>query len=103
MEAVEINEGSPMIASAGAMASTLMTMIFCTIAFRASLESRLKDLEHQIEILRDLDEALFAHEVKIRGLEMEEIRIATPPVDGMASLEEWSPSIDDERGLPRSN
>ena len=60
-----------MVAAAGAMASALATLIFCYLAFRVSLEARLKDLEHQVEILSDLEEVLIAQEERIRVLEME--------------------------------
>ena len=70
MVAIEINEGSLMIAAAGAMASAFVTLIFCYLAFRVSLESRLKDLEHQVENLLDLEEAFIAQEERIRDLEM---------------------------------
>jgi hypothetical protein len=71
MVAVEIDEGSMMVAVVGAMASAFVTLIFCYLAFRVSLESRLKDLEHQMEILADLEEAFLAQEERIRDLEME--------------------------------
>ncbi|MCR3884628.1 hypothetical protein P0O24_02170 [Methanotrichaceae archaeon M04Ac] len=74
MAAVEINEGSMMVAMIGAMASALLTLILCYLAFRVSLESRLKDLEHQVEILQDLEEAFLAQEDRIRDLEMETSR-----------------------------
>lgn len=71
MVAVEIDGGALMVAAAGAMASALATLIFCYLAFRVSLEARLKDLEHQVEILSDLEEILIAQEERIRVLEME--------------------------------
>lgn len=74
MLAVEINEGSMMVAVMGAMASALVTLIFCYFAFRVSLESRLKDLEHQLDGLTDLEEAFLAQEDRIRDLEMETSR-----------------------------
>lgn len=74
MVAVKINEGSLMIAVVGAMASALLTLIFSTIAFRVSIESRLKDLEHQVEILQYLEEAFLAQEDRIRDLEAEKSR-----------------------------
>ncbi len=81
MVAVEIDEGSMMVAVVGAMASALVTLIFCYLAFRVSLESRLKDLEHQTEILRDLEEAFLAQEERIRDLEMETSRQEALPRD----------------------
>jgi hypothetical protein len=83
MVAVEIDEGSMMIAMVGAMASALVTLIFCYLAFRVSLESRLKDLEHQTEILQDLEEAFLAQEERIRDLEMETSRREALPRDEM--------------------
>jgi hypothetical protein len=71
MVAVEINEGSMMVAVVGAMASAFVTLIFCYLAFRVSLESRLKDLEHQVDALLDLEEAFLTQEERIRDLEME--------------------------------
>lgn len=50
MVAVEIDAGAIMIAAACAMASALLTLIFSTIAFQLSIESRLK-MVHQAEIL----------------------------------------------------
>jgi hypothetical protein len=73
MVAVEIDGGALMVAAAGAMASALATLIFCYLAFRVSLEARLKDLEHQVEILSDLEEVLIAQEERIRVLEMEAV------------------------------
>jgi len=81
MVAVEIDEGSMMVAVVGAMASALVTLIFCYLAFRVSLESRLKDLEHQTEILQDLEEAFLAQEDRIRDLEMETSRREALPRD----------------------
>ncbi len=69
MVAIEINEESLMIAAAGAMTSALLTLIFSYLAFRVSIESRLKDLEHQLDALADLEEAIFAQEERIRDLE----------------------------------
>ncbi|MGB3944084.1 MAG: hypothetical protein WBK88_04760, partial [Methanothrix sp.] len=63
--------GALMVAAAGAMASALATLIFCYLAFRVSLEASLKDLEHQVEILSDLEEAILAAEERISVLEME--------------------------------
>lgn len=74
MVAVEINEGSMMVAVLGAMASAFVTLIFCYLAFRVSLESRLKDLEHQLDALADLEEAFLSQEERIRDLEMETSR-----------------------------
>jgi len=56
------------------MASALVTLIFCRLAFRGSLESRLKDLEHQVDALLDLEEAFLAQDERIRDLEMEASR-----------------------------
>ncbi len=81
MVAVEIDEGSMMVAVVGAMASALVTLIFCYLAFRVSLESRLKDLEHQTEMLQDLEEAIFTQEERIRDLEMETSRQEALPRD----------------------
>jgi hypothetical protein len=72
-----------MITIIGAMASALVTLIFCRLAFRVSLESRLKDLEHQTEILQDLEEAFLAQEERIRDLEREASRRETLPRDEM--------------------
>lgn len=83
MVAVEIDEGSMMVAVVGAMASALVTLIFCYLAFRVSLESRLKDLEHQMEILADLEEAIFTQEERIRDMEMETSRREELPIDEM--------------------
>ena len=83
MVAVEIDEGSMMVAVVGAMASALVTLIFCYLAFRVSLESRLKDLEHQMEILADLEEAIFTQEERIRDMEMETSRREELPRDEM--------------------
>ena len=71
MVAVEIDGGALMVAAAGAMASALATLIFCYLAFRVSLEARLKDLEHRMERLADLEEAILAAEERIGDLEME--------------------------------
>ena len=81
MVAIEINEGSLMIAAAGAMTSALLTLIFSYLAFRVSIESRLKDLEHQLDALTDLEEAIFAQEERIRDLEMETSRREALPRD----------------------
>jgi hypothetical protein len=83
MVAVEIDEGSMMVAMVGAMASALVTLIFCYLAFRVSLESRLKDLEHQVGILGDLEEAFLAQEDRIRDIEMEASRLGALPKDEM--------------------
>ena len=72
-----------MVAVVGAMASALVTLIFCYLAFRVSLESRLKDLEHQTEILQDLEEAFLAQEERIRDLELETSRQEALPRDEM--------------------
>jgi hypothetical protein len=101
MVAVEINEGSMMVAMVGAMASALVTLIFCYLAFRVSLESRLKDLEHQVEILQDLEEAFLAQEDRIRDLEVETSRLEAPPVGGVKRPTGRDRSIDDERIFPR--
>ncbi|WP_316966213.1 hypothetical protein [Candidatus Methanocrinis natronophilus] len=71
--AVEIDGGALMVAAAGAMASALATLIFCRLAFRVSLEARLKDLEHRMERLVDLEEAIPAAEERIGDLEMEAV------------------------------
>ncbi|KQC15121.1 MAG: hypothetical protein APR56_02640 [Methanosaeta sp. SDB] len=81
MVAVEIDEGSLMVAVVGAMASALVTLIFCYLAFRVRLESRLKDLEHQLDGLADLEEAFLAQEERIRDLEMETSRGVALPRD----------------------
>ncbi|HPE63182.1 MAG TPA: hypothetical protein PLQ49_03635 [Methanothrix sp.] len=70
MVAIEINEGSLLIAAAGAMTSAILTLIFSYLGFRVSIESRLKDLEHQVENLLDLEEAFISQEERIRDLEM---------------------------------
>jgi hypothetical protein len=101
MVAVEINEGSMMVAVVGAMASALVTLIFCYLAFRVSLESRLKDMEHQLDALADLEEAFLAQEEKIRDLEMETSRREAPPVGGVKRPTGRDRSIDDERIFPR--
>jgi hypothetical protein len=75
LAALEINEGYLMISTIEAMASALVTLIFCRLAFRVSLESRLKDLEHQVEILGDLEEAFLAQEDRIKDLDMETSRL----------------------------
>ncbi|HPJ29912.1 MAG TPA: hypothetical protein PLZ42_00800 [Methanothrix sp.] len=69
MVAIEIDQGSLMIAAAGAMTSALLTLIFSYLAFRVSIESRLKDLEHQAESLMDLDEAFLTLDERMRDLE----------------------------------
>ena len=69
MVAIEIDQGSLMIAAAGAMTSALLTLIFSYLAFRVSIESRLKDLEHQVNALADLEEAFLALDERMRDLE----------------------------------
>jgi hypothetical protein len=101
MVAVEIDEGSMMVAVVGAMASALVTLIFCYLAFRVSLESRLKDLEHQTEILRDLEGAFLAQEERIRDLEMETSRQEALPRDEMKRPTGRDRSIEDDRIFPR--
>jgi len=81
MVAVEINEGSMMVAMVGVMASAFVTLIFCYLAFRVSLESRLKDLEHQVDALLGLEEAFLAQEERIRDLEMDASRREALPRD----------------------
>ncbi len=76
---VEIDEGSLMVTIIGTMIGALVTLIFCYLAFRVSLESRLKDLEHQVETLQDLEVALLAQEDRIRDLEMEASRLEALP------------------------
>lgn len=83
MVTVEIDEGSMMVAMVGAMTSALVTLIFCRLAFRVSLESRLKDLEHQLDSLADLEEAFLAQEERIRDIEMETSRLGSLPRDEM--------------------
>ncbi len=101
--AVEIDEGSLMITMIGTMTGALVTLIFCYLAFRVSLESRLKDLEHQVEILGDLEEAFLAQEDRIRDLEMEASRLEVLPRDGMTCPVTRDRSIEDERILTRSD
>jgi hypothetical protein len=81
MVAVEIDAGAIMIAAACAMASALLTLIFNIIDFQVSIESRLKDLEHQAEILQYLEEAVLAQEVRIGELEVEASRPEPPSGD----------------------
>ena len=78
---LEIDEGAIMIATAWAMTSALLTLILSTIAFRVSIESRLKDLENQAEILSGLVEAFLAQEERIGELEVEASR-PEPPSGG---------------------
>ncbi|HII06240.1 MAG TPA: hypothetical protein HA349_02670 [Methanotrichaceae archaeon] len=99
--AVEINEGSLMITMIGTMTGALVTLIFCYLAFRVSLESRLKDLEHQVEILEDLEEAFLAQEESIRDLEMVASRLEVLPRDGMTCPVARDRSIEDDRIIPR--
>ena len=101
MVAVEINEGSIMVAMVGAMASALVTLIFCYLAFRVSLESRLKDLEHQVEILQDLEEAFLSQEDRIRDLEVETSRREALPIDEIKRPMGRDRSMVDERIFPR--
>jgi len=103
LAALEIDGGSLMITIVGAMASALATLIFCYLAFRVNLESRLKDLEHQMEILGDLEEALLAQEERIRDLEMEASRREALPIDGMTCPVARSRSREDERIFPRDD
>jgi hypothetical protein len=99
MVAVEIDEGSLMVTMIDTMTGALVTLIFCYLAFRVSLESRLKDLEHQAEILGDLEEAFLAQEGRIRDLEMEASRLESLPRNGMTCPVARDRSIEDERIL----
>ncbi len=103
MVAVEIDGGSLIITIIGAMASALTILIFCYLAFRVSLESRLKDLERPMEILADLEEAFFAQEERIRDLEMEASRMEALPRDGMTCPVARGRSMEDERVFPRDD
>ena len=100
---MEIDEGSMMVAVVGAMASALVTLIFCYLAFRVSLESRLKDLEHQLDGLADLEEAFLAQEERIRDLEMEASLREAMPRDGMTWPVARGRSMEDERIFPRDD
>ena len=77
-----------MIAAACAMASALLTLIFSTIAFQLSIESRLK-MVHQAEILQYLEEAVIAQEERIWKVEVKASRPELPsgrskrPVQGV--------------------
>jgi membrane protein YqaA with SNARE-associated domain len=57
--AIELNEGAVLAALISTMLGAFVALTLGYLAFRVSLESRLKDLEHQIEALQlqfyDLD------------------------------------------------
>ena len=59
MVAIELNEGAVLAALISTMFGAFVALTLGYLAFRVSLESRLKDLEHQIEALQlqfyDLD------------------------------------------------
>ena len=101
MVAIEINEGSLLIAAAGAMTSALLTLIFSYLAFRVSIESRLKDLEHQVEAILDLEEAFISQDERIRDLEMAARSLEALPRDETTFPAARSPPMEDERIFPR--
>ncbi|KQC15678.1 MAG: hypothetical protein QM433_08630 [Euryarchaeota archaeon] len=103
MVAVEIDEGSMMVAVVGAMSSAFVTLIFCYLTFRVSLEARLKDMEHQMEILADLEEASLAQEERIRDLEMEASSMVVLTRDGMACPVGLGRSMENGRIFPRDD
>jgi hypothetical protein len=62
MVGMEIDEGSLIVTIIGEIASALATLVFCRLAFRVNLESRLKDQEHQLDAPANLEEAFLAQE-----------------------------------------